>query len=99
MFSQTGCRRSDWLRLMALLIDRRAGHTSQSAAVRHGAVAITAIDGKEHLVPQFALAERREAGWYPAWCGTWVAGASMCEPPGTPCDLCACVAQVINAGS
>ena len=54
------------------------------------AVAVTALDGREHLVPDYALAEGwRGDGLYPAWCGMWVAGASMCEPPGKPCDLCA----------
>jgi hypothetical protein len=66
----------------------------QLSPIPRDAVAVTAIDGTEHLVLQFALAERWRDGWYPTWCGTWVAGASMCEPPGKPCRLCACAAIV-----
>jgi hypothetical protein len=94
MKPQNGSRRATKLRRMTLP-DRGAEQPPALTAAQHRAVAITAIDGREHLVAQFALAERwRDDGWYPAWCGTWVAGASMCEPPGRPCDLCACMSQV-----
>lgn len=59
------------------------------------AVAVTALDGLEHLVPGYALAERwRDDGCYPAWCGTSIFSASMCEPPGKPCPLCSCAAAL-----
>jgi hypothetical protein len=96
MNPQNGCRETTG-RQEVTLTHHYPDQSPLLAAVHHGAVAITAIDGREHLIPQFALAERwRDDGWYPAWCGTWVAGASMCEPPGKPCDLCACVAQVTH---
>jgi hypothetical protein len=63
------------------------------------AVALTAMDGREHLVPDYALSEGwRDDGRYPAWCGRWVVGASMCEPPGPPCQLCSCATFVKGAG-
>lgn len=62
------------------------------------AVAVTALDGRDHLVPDYALAEHwRADGWYLAWCGTLVVSAAMTQPPGTPCDLCSCVALVARA--
>jgi hypothetical protein len=64
-----------------------------------GAVAVTAVDGREHLVPEYALAERwRADGWYPTWCGTQVVGAAMSQPPGRPCELCNCVATSCSVG-
>ncbi|OLT16535.1 hypothetical protein BJF78_14040 [Pseudonocardia sp. CNS-139] len=58
------------------------------------AVTVTALDGRDHLVRDTALGENCDDGRYQAECGTWVVSASLCEPPGRPCALCECVAQV-----
>jgi hypothetical protein len=81
------------------LAGRRAGDPeSARATASWDAIALIAINGKEHLVSQFVISDQlRDDGWYPALCGTWVAGASMCEPPGRPCDLCTCLSQVMHA--
>jgi hypothetical protein len=60
------------------------------------AISVTALDGREHLVPDFELAERWQDGRYEAWCGAWVISASLCEPPGEQCPLCLCVALVAH---
>jgi hypothetical protein len=51
-------------------------------------VAITAVDGREHLVPDHALGEQATDGWYRARCGMRVAAAAMAQPPGPPCASC-----------
>ncbi|MGH8966006.1 MAG: hypothetical protein ACRDXB_11865 [Actinomycetes bacterium] len=53
------------------------------------AAPLTAHDGRQHLVPDYALAEWRQVGVYPVRCGAWVPAASMAEPVRRCCYLCA----------
>jgi hypothetical protein len=52
------------------------------------AVPITTCEGHQHLVPEYAVAEWRDVGVYPARCGAWVTAAAMTEPVRTRCYLC-----------
>lgn len=53
------------------------------------AVPVTARDGCQHLVRDYALVEWCEVGIYPARCGAWVTAASMTKPARKRCYLCA----------
>jgi hypothetical protein len=51
-------------------------------------VPITTHDGRQHLVPDYAVTEWWEVGVYPARCGAWVPAAAMTQPVRTRCYLC-----------
>ena len=71
---------------------RRAGRSRRSARDDRTSVSITCVvDGRCHRVSdlQLGAAETDTRGRYRALCGHLVTAASLAEPDGVPCPVCA----------